>query len=221
LEVKTLHSLYKVDSQFKLALETYPETGNVVASLRDARLDATPENQQQLQRLAAEAYQNSLRTFKIDPTAILKKMLEFSETSALDFYEQDRSGDLVLKDIAELPRTASSVRISRTKYGEQMVSIKVPDQLRAIELLGKHLGLYVPDSITNIQINAVSDEERVGRLQFMLQGSGHAGSVPLPGPSASQPDVTRGNAGLSTKHAKKTYIDTETGLDKEYEEEEE
>lgn len=96
---------------------------------------------------------------------------------------QVKNGRVILKNTEELTEDQKSVlsEVSETQYG---ISVKLHDKLRALELIGKHLGMFIERTQHSGEINVtrqLSDE------QLTLIATGGSPRIALPAGSADKP----------------------------------
>ncbi|MFA5453344.1 MAG: terminase small subunit [Candidatus Methanomethylophilaceae archaeon] len=93
----------------------------------------------------------------IEPVQLLSGLREMAVTPANEFFAQ-KGEEIALKPLKDLPQTADRISVRRNRLGEQETTVKIADRLRAIELLGKQIGLFnqpqeVAIKLTNEELN--------------------------------------------------------------------
>jgi hypothetical protein len=110
---------------------------------------------------------------------IIKNLLNIAKVDATDYLMETETGEKRMKPLAQLPRAAQSVSVKRNRFGEQEVSFKLVDRMKALELLGKTIGLYQDVVKTEVTITEQEREAKKKKLEFMnnkLRASKNKGS---------------------------------------------
>lgn len=90
---------------------------------------------------------------EIDADKVLQEIANTTYHNIADYFAVDFQGNLILKDLTEMPREMSAaikkVKITNTRHGsrddpvfEQRIEFELYDKQRGAELLGRHLKLF-------------------------------------------------------------------------------
>lgn len=124
-------------------------------------------NNPAIQRAIRDLETATAERVSVEADFIIRRLAEIASADATDYVEEDeRTGELRRKSLKKVPRAANAVTFRRNRYGEQEVQFKLSDPLRALELLGKSLGLY-HDVVRQEVITDRDREEKAARLEFM------------------------------------------------------
>jgi len=102
----------------------------------------------------------------IETEYVFRRWVEFAQATPLDYFRVDEDGYMILRptdDLTPAQRTnLREIKLTTTKsadgeYINQNVQVKVVDQQKAVDTIGKHLGLLVD------KLDA-DDVERIGDL---------------------------------------------------------
>lgn len=119
---------------------THPKASTKTASVEACRLLAKPSIQEILQPMLQETIDQA----KIDRKWVVRRLVEQSEASPLDYFDVNEDGTLgplALSDLSPAQRrNLKSIKVTRTRWG-QSVTVTVYDQQRALSILAKIIGL--------------------------------------------------------------------------------
>lgn len=89
-----------------------------------------------------EAVEERSRRTLVDQDQVIYELSQMAFSDITDFVEWDESGAVTMKSSRTLPKgkRRAIVEVSQTAQG---VKIKVADKTRALELLARHLGMFV------------------------------------------------------------------------------
>lgn len=103
----------------------------------------------------------------VSTTGVVAQLQEIAQTSAIDCYQQDESGEISLKPIDKMPRFLTKVSVRRNRHGEQEVAVQVPSQLTALELLGRHLAMFTDNHSVEVSLTDGDRTAKANKLQFL------------------------------------------------------
>jgi hypothetical protein len=133
----------------------HPKASAKTASVEACRVLANPSVQEALQPMIREA----LAKAKVDREWIIRRLVEQSNASPLDYFKVNEDGSLGELELSDLTpaqrRNLKTIRITRTKWGES-ITVAVCDQQRALSVLAKVIGL-VPGRIREEAREKVGD----------------------------------------------------------------
>ena len=101
------------------------------------------ENLRKPQIMAAihERQQNLQGKLEITQEAVLQELASIAFANGTDFVTVTGAGLLCVKATSEVPKNKLPA-IAGIKYSQLGIEIKLHDKVRALELLGKHLGVF-------------------------------------------------------------------------------
>lgn len=153
---------YNGSRAIMLAYNCTPDTASAAA----AEILSIPT----VQTAIADAETEKRLAGKVNQVDLIDRLQEFAACSAQDCFQDDADGRIRLKKLKDLPRTITSMSTSSNRHtGEQEIKLKIADPLRAVELLGKTIGLY--KDMIQVEDNLTPDdaETKKRHLQFIEQ----------------------------------------------------
>ena len=98
---------------------------------------------------------------------ITQQLHDIATASASDCYEESANGDLVLKPISQLPRMISKLSVRRNRLGEQEISVSMPSQLQALELLGRSKAMFTDRQVFDVSLSDGDKDAKQAKLEFL------------------------------------------------------
>ena len=124
-----------------------------------------------MQHPAVQEYLNARRAARIERTQItqdfvLTELMKIATANGTDFATVTKGNHVRFTPTEELPPEKRAA-ISEVRNGRDGVEVKAYDKLRALELIGKHLGMF--------DAKEKSEEaDALARLDKLLEGIDHA-----------------------------------------------
>ena len=101
---------------------------------------------------------------------VLEKLIDIARTDITQFFDDNNeSADIRPKRLKDMPKTGQSMTVKRSLNGETSISIKTADRMRALELLGKHLGMYTENQKIEISLTDADRDIKSQKLDFFQQ----------------------------------------------------
>lgn len=111
---------------------------------------------------------------------VLKKLAAIATVPLTELCEWNPSG-ITLKDSNDLPPEAIACIKKITERmgadGNSSLSVEQYDKMRALELIGRHLGMFSDNVNVKCDFTGLSDAELVERAASLLGGAAAAGAV--------------------------------------------
>ncbi|WP_304458996.1 terminase small subunit [Alicyclobacillus sendaiensis] len=145
------------------------------ASVEGARQLANAKVRARIDKALAE---RSKRT-GINADLVIQELARIARVNPIDVIDPD-TGEIKTDAVDDLAAVASvRVKVTPTRNGDVVErEVRMADKLKALELLGKHLGMFVERrEVTGkdggpIQLEAMTTEERERRIQELLAKRG-------------------------------------------------
>ena len=90
--------------------------------------------------------------FNLNADRLLQQYMRIAFADAGDFWEWDEGG-LQVKSSSELTPEQRSIIQGVHTMGDKGAVLKLPDRLRALDALARHVGLFEKDKKTEVEVN--------------------------------------------------------------------
>ena len=141
-----------------------PKVTAKTAATEGFRLLREPETIEILQPMLEQLFTEA----GIDAQWVFKRLVEMSQATPLDYFTINNAGQPVLdmSDLTPAQRAnLKEIKITDTKFG-QNITVKVCDAQKAIDSIGRHLGLFI-DRLPEKDVERIGDmlERAVKRIK--------------------------------------------------------
>ncbi len=163
----------KLTEKEKLFVEGYLKHFNGARAAREADFGVKCEytlahqltRKHHIKKIIEYRFQERREALKADAFYVVQRLIDVVEADIAEWIMRGKGGvpyedfQKMPKDLRKLIQSADRIvkYDKQTKEKTVTVKFKLMDKTKCLELLGKHLGMFGPDSVTNVNILNVSD----------------------------------------------------------------